>query len=93
MPSRPVSWIRLVAFVAFIPCVLRAAGSPDREFVWLEGEQTSFANVAVNLSGWGNTQFLSDGKWLSNSSSSFFVEICRTWSLVLYLTARSTAFC
>lgn len=32
-------------------------------FVWLEGEAGK-ANVKVNNTGWGNAQFLSNGKWM-----------------------------
>jgi beta-galactosidase len=42
-----------------------AAGTVCRgaQFIWLEGEAGQ-ANVAVNNSGWGNTHFLSEGKWM-----------------------------
>ncbi len=33
------------------------------EFVWLEGEAGT-ANVKVNNTGWGNAQFLSEGRWM-----------------------------
>jgi len=42
------------------------AAEPE-PFVWLEGEQPTATNVEAKLSGWGNAQFLSDGKWLSLS--------------------------
>lgn len=62
--SRPVFLICVVAFCLSVPCVLQAADSANDEFVWLEGEQPSSTNVEVQRSGWGNTQFLSDGNWL-----------------------------
>ncbi|MCH5372394.1 MAG: hypothetical protein JJ992_00330, partial [Planctomycetes bacterium] len=34
------------------------------EFVWMEGEQPVSTNIEVQRSGWGNTQFLSEEKWL-----------------------------
>ena len=47
--------------VGLSPLLVEAANS---EFVWLEGERPSSANIEVQRSGWGNTQFLSDGNWL-----------------------------
>ena len=41
--------------MAFFPAV--------GEYVWIEGE-TGDSNIDVVRSGWGNTEFLSDGNWL-----------------------------
>ncbi len=50
----------VIAFAGFTgltsPC---RAGA----FVWLEGEAGK-ASVKVNNTGWGNAQFLSDGRWM-----------------------------
>ncbi len=43
--------------------VVAVSASRAGEFVWLEGE-AGRANVTVNNSGWGNAQFLSDGRWM-----------------------------
>ncbi len=43
---------------------LRAADGATPEFVWLEGEQPSSANLDAKGTGWGNSQFLSEEKWL-----------------------------
>lgn len=47
-----------VVAVAIMSVTVRAG-----EFVWLEGE-SGRANVKVNNAGWGNAQFLSEGKWM-----------------------------
>jgi beta-galactosidase len=54
-------------FVAFF--VLIPAPSPifGQAHVWLEGEKPTAINFKANLSGWGNKQFLSEGKWLQVS--------------------------
>lgn len=57
--------------LAWVPGSAEAAAS---EFVWLEGEQPASANVEVQRSGWGNTQFLSEGKWLHASIDADKVE-------------------
>jgi beta-galactosidase len=33
--------------------------------VWIEAENTASANMKVEAAGWGNTQFLSEGKWVN----------------------------
>ncbi len=43
---------------------VHAAEGATREYIWLEGEQPTFANVEMQRSGWGNAQYLSAGKWL-----------------------------
>ena len=53
-----------VAFFLFFSWLQPAAHSADSPFVWLEGEQPSSTSIEVQRSGWGNTQFLSDGNWL-----------------------------
>jgi hypothetical protein len=66
------NWVRaVVAAVA----VMGIAGPTGRagEFVWLEGEAGK-ANVKVNNTGWGNAQFLSEGRWMHISFDADKVE-------------------
>jgi len=58
----------LIAVACFADCrrTFSAAAEPA-DFVWLEGEQPTSANVKANLAGWGHAEFLSNGKWLSLS--------------------------
>ncbi|HYW80006.1 MAG TPA: hypothetical protein VE890_10545, partial [Thermoguttaceae bacterium] len=69
LQSRPALLIGVLTFCLLAsclpaPCVVQAADAANDAFVWFEGEQPSSTNVEVNRSGWGNTQFLSDGNWL-----------------------------
>ncbi|MBN2475144.1 MAG: hypothetical protein JXB62_11085 [Pirellulales bacterium] len=64
LQPRPVLLTALVAFLPFFPCPLPATDAAGAEFVWLEGERPSATNIEVQRSGWGNTQFLSEGNWL-----------------------------
>ena len=43
-------------------------------YVWIEGEATGTINVKPNISGWGHTEFLSEGKWLQISIDADKVE-------------------
>lgn len=45
----------------------------DPQFVWLEGE-SGRANVKVGTAGWGNEQFLSEGRWMHVSFDADKVE-------------------
>ena len=56
---------RLIA----VSCLLALAGAPcgaseATDFVWLEGERPTSANIKPNLAGWGRKHFLSGEKWL-----------------------------
>ena len=66
-----MNWMRAVTAVAVVSVVssLGRAG----EFVWLEGEAGQ-ANVKVNNAGWGNAQFLSEGRWMHISFDADKVE-------------------
>ena len=43
-------------------------------YVWIEAEAAGKINVKPNVSGWGHTEFLSDGKWLQISIDADKVE-------------------
>ena len=63
---------RLLLGVALLGGILGARAEAG-QFVWLEGESGT-ANVPVKTDGWGNTDFLSGGKWLSVSVEDGKVE-------------------
>ncbi len=44
------------------------------DYCWIEGEQPSRTNVTPTLNGWGNAEFLADGKWLSLSIAAKEIE-------------------
>lgn len=57
--------LALASLAAFFICSAAfALTAKTAEFVWMEGEQPSSANVEAQRTGWGNTQFLSGGNWL-----------------------------
>ena len=56
--------VTVATFLGGSGLALSADPETPADFVWLEGEQPSAANIEVQRSGWGNTQFLSEGKWL-----------------------------
>ncbi len=63
----------LYALLCLIACgnVLAQENLP---FVWMEGEAAKTNDVKLNLSGWGHTEFLSEGKWLYISVDADKVE-------------------
>jgi hypothetical protein len=44
-----------------------ASSSRARDYVWIEGETPTKANVQFQSSGWGHPDYLSGGKWLFGS--------------------------
>ncbi len=44
-----------------------ASSSQAQDYVWLEGETPTKANVQFQSSGWGHSEYLSGGKWLFGS--------------------------
>ncbi|MBN1851729.1 MAG: hypothetical protein JW829_03365 [Pirellulales bacterium] len=65
-----LQFVRVQLFVITLLAVshsLHAADAKGREFIWLEGEQPASANIKVQASGWGKSQFLSEGKWIHYS--------------------------
>ncbi len=66
-----MSWMRAVTAVAVVS-VIASLGQAN-EFVWLEGEAGQ-ASVKVNNAGWGNAQFLSEGRWMHISFDADKVE-------------------
>jgi beta-galactosidase len=46
-------------------CCFLATQAFAADYVWLEGENPTSKNLDVAGVGWGNTQFLSQGKWLN----------------------------
>jgi beta-galactosidase len=40
---------------------------PAQDYIWLEGESPTRANVKFSATGWGNAHYLSGGKWLYGS--------------------------
>jgi hypothetical protein len=57
--------MRAALVAATAVAMVGVATPPGRagEFVWMEGEAGK-ANVKVNTTGWGNAQFLSEGRWM-----------------------------
>jgi hypothetical protein len=41
------------------------AGAQGGDTVWIEAENAASSNLKLEASGWGNTQFLSEGKWVN----------------------------
>jgi hypothetical protein len=41
------------------------ARAQNGDLVWLEAENTASTNLKIEAAGWGNTQFLSEGKWVN----------------------------
>jgi len=64
---------RIRFMIAAVLAVVVASEAGAGEFVWLEGESGQ-ANVKVNNAGWGNVQFLSEGKWMHISLDADKVE-------------------
>lgn len=46
-------------------CLAAEAPPADGAFVWIEGERPASRNVEPKLAGWGATNVLSDGAWLT----------------------------
>jgi beta-galactosidase len=42
-----------------------AASAQNSDAVWIEAENTASSNLKIEPGGWGNTQFLSEGKWIN----------------------------
>ena len=64
-----------MAVLSMVLCATAAAKAAEPPaFVWIEGEQPTKTNIQPNLSGWGHTEFLSDGKWLHLSLDPAKVE-------------------
>jgi beta-galactosidase len=40
------------------------ARAQNNDAVWIEAENTASSNLKIEAGGWGNTQFLSEGKWV-----------------------------
>ncbi len=59
--------VRLIIFAGLAGVfanLLSAALSSEPLYVWLEGERPTSTNMEAEGSGWGNVQYLSEGKWL-----------------------------
>ncbi len=56
--------IHVKSLIAVAVWCLVAVSACAQEYVWLEGESPTAANLEVGSSGWGNTQFLSEASWL-----------------------------
>ena len=56
---RSFLWLSSVLFLG-----IAAASLPAQEYVWLEGEAPTRANVKFETGGWGRAEYLSGGKWL-----------------------------
>jgi beta-galactosidase len=41
------------------------AQAQNKDAVWIEAENTASANLKIEAAGWGNSQFLSEGKWVN----------------------------
>src|SRR5512133_2624259 len=66
-----MSWVRMAAAAVLVTAVVTMGQAG--EFVWLEGEAGQ-ASVKVGTSGWGNEQFLSEGRWMHVSFDADKVE-------------------
>lgn len=64
----------LVLVSVTLLATLAALPSIAADFVWIEGEATTSANLNISASGWGRTEFLSEGKWLHISVDADKVE-------------------
>ncbi len=63
-----------MCFLTSLLCSGLARAQGKTPYVWIEGEATGNINVKPNVSGWGHTEFLSDGKWLQISIDADKVE-------------------
>ena len=53
----------LTCFAALMVfCVI---GVSAQDYVWLEGENPDSVNAELSYAGWGNTEYLSEGNWIS----------------------------
>jgi hypothetical protein len=51
---------------ALVVCLgVTALPAMGADFIWLEGEKPTSVNVDAKYSGWGNTQYLSEGNWIN----------------------------
>lgn len=60
-------FIVMIAITAF-------SRSVSAEYIWIEGENPTTANVDFKSGGWGNSHYLSDGKWLFGNIDASKVE-------------------
>jgi len=67
--ARTLLTLTIVASYQSLP-----AAAPAGEFIWIEAEQPTKTNLQPKLAGWGRTEFLSDGNWLSYSVEADKVE-------------------
>ena len=64
--------LQLTLVLAFLNSLLPAHA--QRNYLWIEGENTASCNVKPSISGWGHAEFLSGKKWLQVSVEADKIE-------------------